>query len=264
MNIRAIRLAFCFSLGCAAAALALGVWAGIAIAETSNGGLVLSLTATTDNVSNARDPIRIDVLRWSTDADRDQLFAAWGKATAAASKANSPGAGKQGKAAPKEEAEEKAGPPAPQGQGAPRIAGPSLAIREQVQKAIKTPEQLFADALDKAPTVGHLWSSEIAGYAVQYAVKTTAPDGGGNITLVTERRLGAYNDLWKPAGTVAGPPNEYEFSVIELHLNAKGVGEGRISQTGKVVLDAAGKVVRLENYGALPVALKNVKRRVRS
>jgi len=80
-------------------ALAIGVLAGIGLAETPGGGLVLSLTATTDNVSNPRDSIRIDLLRWSTDSDRDQLFASWVKATAAPKA----GAGKQGpaKAAPK-------------------------------------------------------------------------------------------------------------------------------------------------------------------
>src|SRR6266849_3032333 len=38
---------------------------------------ILGFTATTANVSGAPDSIRIDVLRWSTDAERDQLFSAW-------------------------------------------------------------------------------------------------------------------------------------------------------------------------------------------
>src|SRR6266852_3970437 len=36
-----------------------------------------SFTATTDNISGAPDSIRVDVLRWSTDAERDQLLLAW-------------------------------------------------------------------------------------------------------------------------------------------------------------------------------------------
>ena len=51
----------------------LAVAAALAAAETP----ILSLTATTDHVSGANDSIRIDVLRWSTDAERDQLLAAW-------------------------------------------------------------------------------------------------------------------------------------------------------------------------------------------
>jgi len=235
-------------------ALALTGLAVIGAAETANNAdLVLSLTATTDNLSNARDTIRIDLLRWSTDADRDQLFVDWVKATAA------PKAAPASKAAPKAPPKEAVGPPEPQGQGAPRISGPALEIKEQVKKAARTPEQLFADILDKAPTLGHLWSSEIAGYSLQYAAKTPGPDGGMNLTLVTERRLGAYNDLWKPVGTT--PANAYEFSIIELHLNSKGEGEGRISLTGKVIVDPVGKTIAIENYNALPVTLKNVRRR---
>ena len=46
-------------------------------AQTSKPGPIPSLTATTDNVSGAREKIRIDVLRWSTDDERDQFLAAW-------------------------------------------------------------------------------------------------------------------------------------------------------------------------------------------
>jgi hypothetical protein len=99
----------------------------------------------------------------------------------------------------------------------------------------------------------------MAGYALRYAGRITGPDGSDRIILITDRRLGAMNDLWKPAGAVA--PSGYEFSVIELHVNSKGVGEGRVSLTGKVAPDNAAKIVAPENYGALPVVLRDVKRR---
>jgi hypothetical protein len=107
--------------------------------------------------------------------------------------------------------------------------------------------------------VGHLWSSEVAGYSLRSAVRLPGQDGGERIILITDRRLGAWNDLWKPVGPDAA--TNYEFSVIELHLNSKGEGEGRISLTGKVAVDGAAKVIGLQNYAALPVVLKNVKRR---
>jgi hypothetical protein len=65
--------------------------------------------------------------------------------------------------------------------------------------------------------------------------------------------------LWKPTGSDA--PTNYEFSVIELHLNAKGEGEGKASLTGKVTMDSSAKTLGLENYSALPVVLRSVKRR---
>ena len=39
--------------------------------------LVANFTATTGNVSGAGDTIRVQLLKWSTDADRDQLLNAW-------------------------------------------------------------------------------------------------------------------------------------------------------------------------------------------
>jgi hypothetical protein len=102
-----------------------------------------------------------------------------------------------------------------------------------------------------------LWSSEVAGYSLRYALKLPGQDGGDRIILVTERRLGAWNDLWKPT---TAPP-DYAFSVIELHLNAKGEGEGKSSLTGKLTVDSAAKTLALDNYAAAPVILKNVKRK---
>jgi hypothetical protein len=107
--------------------------------------------------------------------------------------------------------------------------------------------------------VGHLWSSEVAGYSLRSAVRLAGQDGGERIILIADRRLGAWNDLWKPIGPDA--PTNYGFSVIELHLNSKGEGEGKISLAGKVAADSVAKTIALENYGALPVILENVRRK---
>jgi hypothetical protein len=128
-----------------------------------------------------------------------------------------------------------------------------------------TPEGSLAAALEKAPTLGYVWSSsEISGYAVHYAVRMPQPNGGERVILITSRRLGDENDLWKPAGPAAakketGP--SYGFSVIELHFDSKGQGEGKVSLTNKIAVDNANKVIALANYNELPVVLKNVTRK---
>jgi len=122
-----------------------------------------------------------------------------------------------------------------------------------------TPEGSLKAALGAAPTLGRLWSSEVAGYSIRFTSRLADPDGSERVILITDRRLGAWNDLWKPVGT--DPPNNYEFSVVELHLNSKGEGEGKVSLTGKIVADGTAKTFGLENYAASPVVLKNVRRR---
>ena len=208
--------------------------AGLVTAQTPATGPILRLNATTENVSGAPDPIRIDLLRWSTDAERDQLLSAW---TSPVAPGPAPTAGARG------------------GDGARGRGGRGAAAADA---APATPQGSLAAALGKVPTVGYVWSSETAGYSLHYAARLAQPDGGERILLITDRRLGAWNNLWKPSG--AATPTDYEFSLIELHLNSKGEGEGKASLTGKVTADNAARAIVLENYAALPVILKGVKR----
>ena len=120
------------------------------------------------------------------------------------------------------------------------------------------PKQRSTHALQEAATVGYLWSSEMAGYALRYAGKIENSDGSQRIILITQRKLGTVNQVWRP--TVDGAPNSYEFSVLELRLNAKGEGEGKVSLTGKVAEDAAARIVTIENYHALPVVFRDVRK----
>src|ERR1017187_6109241 len=80
---------------------------------------VLKLTATTANVAGAPDQIRIEVLRWSTDAERDKLMAAWNmksddKASPAAGRAGR-GGGRGGRGGRGAAAAEDAPPATPAG-----------------------------------------------------------------------------------------------------------------------------------------------------
>jgi hypothetical protein len=225
---------------------------------------ILSLTATTDHVSGANDSIRIDVLRWSTDAERDQLLAAWNLTAPTLAPGGRGGrggrAGRGPAVDPAPDPSAVADPvPASGRAGRGGRGGRGARGGDAPEAPPVTPESSLKTALGSAPIVGHLWSSEVAGYALRSAVKIAEPDGGERILLITDRRLGAWNESWKPVGTDA--VSSYEFSVIELHLNAKGEGEGKASLIGKVAVDSAAKVIGLENYAASPVVLKNVRRK---
>ena len=220
---------------------------------------VLTLTATAGNVKGAPDSIRIDVLRWSTDAERDQILSAW-------TQPRLPGAagrgGRAGRGAAVDPAPDPSAvvDPVPAAGRAGRGGRGGRGARGEPSEALRpTPESSLKAALGIAPIVGHLWSSEVAGYSLRSASKISEANGGERILLITDRRLGAWNDLWAPAGTDAA--NSYEFSVIELRLNSKGEGEGKVSLTGKVAVDGLAKAIAPENYDALAVVLKNVRRK---
>jgi hypothetical protein len=194
-------------------------------------GTLASYAATTENVSGAPDSIRIDILRWSTDAEREKLMDAWMLKTANAGRGGRGGGRGPGRA----------------GRGA----------SEAPPTAKPTPESMLAKALQESTTVGYLWSHEVAGYAIRYAGKAANPDGSERIVLITQRRLGAVNDLWKPAGAEVPA---YDFSLIELRVKANGEGEGKTSLNGKVSPDTTLNMIALENYDALPVIFSRVRK----
>jgi hypothetical protein len=223
--------------------------AGIVAAETpaANSGPMLRFTATTANVTGAPDSIRIDVFRWSTDAERDGLMAAW--------ELKSPGPAGRGGAGGRGGARGGKGGGAARGRAG---AAPAGEARGEATTGAPKPEVELVRALKEAPTVGYLWSSEAAGYALRYAGKVTLPDGADRIILITDRRLGEANGLWR-APTQAGPA-PYDFSIVELRLNAKGLGEGKLSLGEKVTADASAGIVTLADYDSLPVVFTGLKR----
>lgn len=50
---------------------------------------------------------------------------------------------------------------------------------------------------------------------------------------------------------------DYPFTVIEIHLNKDGTGEGKMSVATKIT--AVGDTVALENYQMQPVQLKSIR-----
>jgi hypothetical protein len=235
-------------------------------------------TATSANVSGAGEAIRINLSGWSSDAQRDQLVGAWTLTSSAAA----PAAGRGGRGGGARGAGARGGrggrggapadSPAPAGNPTADLPADPDAVdadnpafrfgrggaRGRGDAPAQTPEASLAAALKKAPTIGVLWTSETVGYSIKYAYRIQPPGGGERIILATDRRVGAWSNLWKPAPNV--PASDYAFSIIELLLNAGGQGEGKGVVGGKIVVDSDAKSIALDGYTALPVILKSVKR----
>jgi hypothetical protein len=215
----------------------------------ANTGPIARYSATSANVSGAPDAIRIDILRWSTDAERDRLVDAWNLKTANTGRGGRGVGGRGGRGGAARggsgRGAARGGADGDGGGGEATVAGPA-------------PEAMLANALKEARTVGYLWSSEVAGYAIRYAGRVANADGSERIVLITQRRLGAVNDLWKPVGAEA---SAYDFSVIELRVGKNGAGEGKTSLSGKVAPDDSLRIVALADYDALPVGFSHIQRR---
>lgn len=115
-----------------------------------------------------------------------------------------------------------------------------------------------ADAIQKGPSLGTIWTNESLGYPIRYAYHDTLPNGTERVVLVTDRRFGSWSgQVWKPLRQ--SDSVDYPFSLIELRLK-NGIGEGKMSLTTKVAVDESGKTLALAGYDAAPIVLRNAKR----
>jgi len=101
-----------------------------------------------------------------------------------------------------------------------------------------------AKTLAKLPTVGYIWpASSPVGYSLKYAQRTSLPDGGERITLVTDKRMGSYDFKGWSVPTPVAP--ELPYSVVELDMPSSGAGAGRLSLAAEVMVDEAAGTVAL-------------------
>jgi hypothetical protein len=110
-------------------------------------------------------------------------------------------------------------------------------------------------AIQKAPNLGYLWTSEPTGYSVKHARRTSQPDGSERIVIITEPRLGTYSPAWTMN---SGTATDYAFTLLEFRITAR-TTEGKSSLTSKVVADANTKQFALEDFAGAPTILTKVK-----
>lgn len=113
------------------------------------------------------------------------------------------------------------------------------------------PEAALA-ALQKMRPVGTIRTPDTIGYDLRYAHRRPGEDGGTRIVIATDRPIGFWEAVNRPRSI------EYPFTVIEIHLNTDGTGEGKMSFATKVTAGDEHTIV-LENYQTQPVLLQSVR-----
>ena len=185
----------------------------------------ITFTAQSVNVEQPGTPVKITILRWSTEDETRPIVTALAAPPAQPSQVARDNAAAAGRG--------RAG--AGRGRGRGGAAAPPL-----------SPIAAFTAALNRVPTVGYLWTNDITGYSIKYAWHSPLPDGTERIVLVSDRRLGAYANAWK----TPAPETDYAFTLIELRAGPKGLIEGKTSLANKIAVDGEAKTVALENYTA--------------
>lgn len=140
----------------------------------------------------------------------------------------------------------------------------SAAERERIITTMveKGQDELLKE-LVKLPTKGRMnfpgWTGPDPHYArlgwdIKYAWHTADPDGGHRIVIAFDRYIGYWEARNQPR-TI-----DYPFTLIEIHLNKDGEGQGKMAVATKISFDKKKNQVELENFSSEPVRLNNVKR----
>jgi hypothetical protein len=108
-------------------------------------------------------------------------------------------------------------------------------------------------ALEKIrPPVGFMRTQTSIGYDLYYARNHPQPDGSRRVVLATNRWV-SFREAANDTRSM-----QYQFTLIELHLDKNGKGEGKLVPAAKVSWDTKAKKIEIDNYNALPVDLINV------
>jgi hypothetical protein len=114
------------------------------------------------------------------------------------------------------------------------------------------PEKLL-DAVQDAKPVGRVMAPGHLGWDVRFARYHALPEGGSQVTLLTDRPVNFWEARNQPR-TI-----DYPFTLIEIRLKADGTGEGKASVATKITYNKKTKSIELENYASEPIRLNNVK-----
>jgi hypothetical protein len=121
----------------------------------------------------------------------------------------------------------------------------------------ESPDDL-AKAIAALPTVGYIWCTGPLGYALKYAHRVIAADGEERVVVMTDRPLGGWeHPAWKITGAVA---ETKPYTVVELHLNKRGKGDGKTSLTSPVAVDEQARTIGVADFASAPTLLTDVER----
>jgi len=122
-----------------------------------------------------------------------------------------------------------------------------------IVKEKKDPTDALMKALQKMPKVGIIRTPQTLAWDLRYAREFPDEEGGRRIVLATDRPIG-FREARNSARTM-----DYPFTIIEIHLNAKDEGEGKILAGTKIFIDKKNNLV-LENWGQQPTRFNNIKK----
>jgi hypothetical protein len=130
--------------------------------------------------------------------------------------------------------------------------------REKLVGALvaKGPDELLKATQD-TKSVGRIRTPDSIGYDLRYSQERPGKDGGRDIVLVTDRPISFWEAVNRPRSV------DYPFTLIQIHMNPDGTGEGKLAVATKITADPDTKMIEIEDFQHQPVRLVDVKSEVK-
>jgi hypothetical protein len=116
----------------------------------------------------------------------------------------------------------------------------------------KGPDGLL-NAMQHVKAVGRIRTPDSIGYELRYAVERRGRDGGRDVVLATDRPISFWEAVNRPRSI------DYPFTLIQIHMNPDGKGEGKLAVATKITADEDSKTIEIEDFQLQPVSLVDVK-----
>jgi len=114
-------------------------------------------------------------------------------------------------------------------------------------------EKALLSALQDQKPVGTINTPGNVAYDLRYAREMTTAEGQRRIILATDRPMSFWEAANQPRSA------DYPFTLIEMHLDKSGNGEGKLSIATKLTLE--NNTLVIENYANQPVMLNEIKQK---
>lgn len=113
-------------------------------------------------------------------------------------------------------------------------------------------QEALVDALQKLPEVGRVRVGTSLSYPLQYA-EANRLDDGWHVFVATDREIGPYEGYYRERTM------DFPLTLIELHLNDEGKGNGTAAIGVRLRFDAETSTLNIEEWDTQPVRLRNIR-----
>jgi hypothetical protein len=127
-----------------------------------------------------------------------------------------------------------------------------LSILTEIKEPYRANEALLKE-LQKMPKAGYIRTPNTLAWDLRYARQNPLEGGGRQIVVATDRPIGFWEARNQPRTM------DYPFTILELRLNTKSEGEGKMLAGTRLLIDKKNNNLVLENYGQQPVRLNNIR-----